>query len=138
MRGNEGEFSIKDLKIDIQKKSEILINMNIRLKRYVFVQIAGTLICILIFIVDYFLIKRNTDFNNVLGSITFYILLIGLYSFLVVLQGEIKKQKEDINKSIQNFKDRMILKVCYCNDYCECKSELNKYMKSNGIKIIKV
>ena len=138
MRGNEGEFSIKDLKIDVQKKSEILINMNIRLQRYVFIQIAGTLICILIFIVDYFLIKRNTDFRNVLNSITFYILLIGFYVFMVVLQGEIKKQKEEVKITIQNFKDRMILKVCYCNNYCECKAKLNEYMKSNGIKIIKV
>ena len=138
MRGNEGEFSIKDLKIDIQKKSEVLIKQNIRLQRYVFVQIAGTLICILIFLVDYFLIRRNTDFNNVWSSVTFYILLIGFYVFYFVLQDEIKKQKEELNKSIQNYKDRMILKVCYCNNYCECKAKLNEYMKSNGIKIIKV
>lgn len=127
---------LEDLKEDIRTEIEVLINKNKRLEKYINIQIYGSIICILGVIIYCFLTSQNHNLNEIWIRYEFYIVLLGVFIYIIYSEKLVKELQSEIEKGILNIRNKMILKICNCNYYCECKEELNAYMKKKGFKII--
>ena len=130
------EYFLKGLRKDIESNVETLINKNKVVKMYTDFQVIGSIIGILGFFFYYFLTIGNYSFNGILESYEFYIAVLGLLICNIVLEKVLEQLKKEIKKLKETIKSKMTLKICNCEGYCECKEELNEYMKKNGNKII--
>lgn len=127
---------LQGLKRDIRTEIEVLIKKNRIVEKYKNSQIYGSIICILGVIIYCFFTSENYTLNEIWVRYEFYIVLFGVLLYLIVSEKIVKELKTEIEKGRVNIRNKMILKICNCNDICECKEELNKYMKKNNIKII--
>ena len=83
----------------------------------------------IIFLLIYF--RKYINFD----SMNFFILMciIGLFVFSIEKMMEITKK--DIASIKTTIKNKMIVNVCKCHKYCECKEDFNDYMKKNEINL---
>jgi hypothetical protein len=91
-------------------------------------------------IIIYFIIKHRKDI--ILGKINLdsmevYIAIFFIGIFFVIIEKAIEPLKKDLEKIKVTIRNEMIVKVCKCQGYYECKSDFNNYMKRNGVNILK-
>lgn len=127
---------LQGLKRDIRTEIEVLIKKNRMLEKYNNSQIYGSIICILGVIIYCFFTSENYTLNEIWIRYEFYTVLFGVLIYMIVSEKRVKELQIEIEKGRLTIRNKMILKICNCNDICECKEELNEYMKRKGVKII--
>lgn len=127
----------KKLNSDIKVSIKNLIKKTGIIKSYQKAQLIVPIIGILVFFIYYFLTIGNHSFNGIFESYVFYITVIGIGICFALLEKMMEPLQKETKKLTETIRIKMILKICNCDGYCECKEDLNKYMKKEeGITII--
>lgn len=88
------------------------------------------------YILNDFFRTGSYNLNVALTQYEFYILLVVLLIYNMAIQSTIKSLEKEVKGEIDTFRNKMILRICDCKNSCDCKDELNSFMKKNGVKII--
>jgi hypothetical protein len=81
------------------------------------------------------LLNYKEFFSNSFSQNAFFMIAIG--GIAIAISNHLSKApKEKLKKTSEKIKNNLIVKVCNCNGYCECKEDLVKYLKKRKIKII--
>ncbi|MFU7515306.1 hypothetical protein [Clostridium sp. HCS.1] len=128
--------SIKVIKKEIKDKADSLIEKNKILKKYEKSQVLVSTIGILGTLLYCFLTNKNYSINEIWSRYEFYGALVFVLIYNAIIEKRVKSLKKEVEKGKETIKNKMILKICDCGEYCYCKEELNEYMKKNGIGII--
>lgn len=120
----------KKLNGSIKGNVTTLITRSRTVKFYKSAQIKGSVIGVQAFFIYYFLMVGNYSFHNVFKSFQFYICVLSVGGYWVLLEKIMEPLKKEIQKLKETIKTKMIVKICYCNGYCECREELNNYLKA--------
>lgn len=114
-----------------------MLDKSTLIKSYKDAQLKLSMLAILCFLIYYFIVSGNFSFHNLFKSVQFYICVLAVGGYFALVEEIINPLKKDVKSIIETLKTKMIVKICKCNFYCECKEELNDYMKEErGIKII--
>lgn len=127
----------KKLNSGIKGSINTLITRTRTIKIYKEAQLKGSIIGLLVFFIYYFLTTGNHSFNGVFESYEFYIAVIGIGGYFALLEKMMEPLQKETKKLTETIGTKMVLKICNCDGYCECKENLNNYMKAEkGITII--
>lgn len=124
------------IKKEIKDKVDSLIEKNKILKKYEKRQVLVSTIGILVTILYCFLTNKNYSLNAIWSRYEFYGALVFVLIYNAIIEKRVKSLKKEVEKGKETIKNKMILKICDCGEYCYCKEELNEYMKENGVGII--
>ncbi len=114
-----------------------LISKNNTINLYTQIQLKGSIIGILVFLIYFFVKNGNHGFDSLFNSFDFFLCVVGVGIYFALIEKMIELLKKDMGKITENVKTKMIIKICDCDGYCECKQDLNNYMKTEkGITII--
>lgn len=115
--------SVKELRYKYK-----IVNSYEKVQKYGMIVI--TIYFIIYFRKDIILGKLNFD------SMEFYVIILIVGGFFTLMERIMKNPKKDMERIKTAIKNKMIIKVCTCHAYCECKEDFNDYMKKNGVKIL--
>lgn len=127
---------MRKYKDGVMGRANKLIKKNSKLNLCKNLQLFIPIILIGAYILNHFLKTGSYNLNVALTQYEFYILLVVLLIYNMTIQSTIKNLEKEVKGEIDAFRNKMILRICNCNDICDCKDELNAYMKKNGVKII--
>lgn len=120
----------------VMDRANKLIKKNKKLNLCKNLQIFIPIILIGGYILNHFLKTGSYNLNVALTQYEFYILLVVLLIYNMAMQSTIKDLEKTVKGEIDTFRNKMILRICDCKNSCDCKDDLNTYMKKNGVKII--
>lgn len=124
------------IKNDIMNRGYNLIKKNKILKFYKDSQLYVPIIVILSSIIYYFYTSKNYNLNGAITQYEFYIAIFVVFIYIITIDKTIKQLDKEVKSEIETVRNKMILKICNCNNSCKCKEEFNTYMKKKGVKII--
>ncbi|WP_066891445.1 hypothetical protein [Clostridium nigeriense] len=133
MKKYKNKEKIRD---EIKDRADKLIKKNRILNFYKNSQFYVPVIVILGAIIYYFFTSGNYSLDMAVTRYEFYIVVIVVFIYIITIEKRVKELEKEVKGEIELFRNKMILKICNCNDFCECKEYLNEYMKKNGVKII--
>ena len=128
------ELFFQNLNDGFQSKVKTLVNKKKKIVFYERFQLQGSafiIICFLIYSAKDILLHKFS-----LDNITFFICALSAGGFFILIEKILEPLKKDYKKDKEAIKDKMIIKICKCSEYCECKDEFNEYMESMAIKIL--
>ena len=126
----------QNLKYDIKERSNKLIKKSRILKIYKDSQVYVPVIGILGVIIYCFFKSGNYSLNRAVSQYEFYIVLFVVFIYSITIEKSVKELEKEVKSQKETLRNKMILKICNCNNDCECKEEFNAYMKKKGVKII--
>lgn len=77
----------------------------------------------IIFLLIYF--RKDINFD----SINFFILMFIIGIFVVCIEKLLEVTQKDIKSIKTTIRNKMIVSICTCHRYCECKDDLDNYIK---------
>ena len=83
-----------------------------------------------------FLKYESNDLNSLITKYEFNSVLFIILLYIIYIEKFSNKLEKEVEKDKNNFRNKMILRICNCSDNCNCKEELNQYMKKKGSGII--
>ena len=113
-----------------------LIKKNSKLNLCKNLQLFVPIILIGGYILNDFFRTGSYNLNVALTQYEFYILLVVLLIYNMAIERTIKDLEKTVKGEIDTFRNKMILRICDCDEICYCKDELNERMKKNGVKVI--
>lgn len=116
------EYFWNKLNPDLKKSVEELTEKHNIFSIYKKAEIIG-----IIFILIYFRKYLNFD------SMNFFILMCIIGFFVIAIEKVMDTTKKDIEQIRTNIKNKMIVNICSCHNYCECKEDFNNFMKKTEL-----
>ena len=120
----------------VMDRANKLIKKNRKLNLCKNLQLFIPIILIGGYILNDFFETGSYNLNVALTQYEFYILLVVLLIYNMAIERTIKDLEKTVKGEIDTFRNKMILRICDCDEICNCKDELNERMKKNGVKII--
>ena len=133
---NMSKDILKNLKNNVEDNKNTLIEKNKDLKKYENIQCILSIGAIGVFLIYNFIVRGSYSLIRILETYQFFTVLLGVLILNIVFEKLTKQLKEEIKKLKETIRNSMILKICSCNGNCNCKEDLNDYLKKCGIKII--
>ena len=127
---NMSKDILKNLKKNVEDNKNTLIEKNKALKRYEKIQCILSIGAIGVFLIYNFIVRGSYSLIRILETYQFFTVLLGVLILNIVFEKSTKELKEEIKKLKETIRNSMILKIC------NCKEDLNNYLKKCGIKII--
>ena len=134
MKYIENEDFWDNLTSNFKKSFKDYMDLRNSVNSYQNAQLWGCIIITVIFLIysGKDIISNKFSFENL--DFFVFALIVGL--FFTVIEKSIAPLKKDMNKAKETVRNRMIIKICDCPHYCECKEQFNSYVESKGIKIL--
>lgn len=126
----------KNLKKNVEDNKNTLIAKNKSLKTYEKIQCIFSIGAIGVFLIYNFIVRGSYSLIRILETYQFFTVLLVVLIFNIVIEKSTKELKAEIKKLKETIRNSMVLKICSCNGNCNCKEDLNNYLKKCGIKII--